>query len=221
MFIGHYSAAFVAATHPKAPKLGTLFIAAQLIDFGFFGLLLTGAERMRLSPGFTAMNPMDLYDMPLTHSLLGAAVWGLGFALILRIWLGNWAAGLIGGAVVLSHWLIDLLVHVPDLTLAGGDVKYGFGLWNHPAIAMPLEIGLTIGSAWLYTRSTSGPVKPMAILVAVLIALQAFNWFGPMPTKVDVTMTIMGYLGYGVATILAWWVTKNRKHRGKTLFAFN
>lgn len=214
MFVGHYSAAFVAATHPKAPRLGTLFVAAQLIDFGFFGLLLTGAERMRLTPGFTAMNPMDLYDMPLTHSLLGAVLWGLGFALILRFWLGNWTAGLIGCAVVVSHWLIDLLVHVPDLTLAGGDVKYGFGLWNHPAIAMPLEIGVTIGSAWLFARATHGPARPLIVLVAVLLVLQAFNWFGPVPAKVDAMMSVMGYLGYTIATALAWWVAQNRVLKG-------
>lgn len=214
MFVGHYSTAFVAATHPKAPRLGTLFVAAQLIDFGFFGLLLSGAERMRLTPGFTAMNPMDLYDMPLTHSLLGAILWGLGFALILRFWLGNWTAGLIGCAVVVSHWLIDLLVHVPDLTLAGGDVKYGFGLWNHPAIAMPLEIGVTIGSAWLFAQATHGPSRPLILLVAVLLALQAFNWFGPVPAKVDAMMSVMGYLGYTIATALAWWVAQNRVLKG-------
>ena len=35
MFIGHYAPAMIAATHPKAPGLGTLFVAGQLIDFGF------------------------------------------------------------------------------------------------------------------------------------------------------------------------------------------
>mgnify|MGYP003863924819 CR=1 FL=1 len=33
---------------------------------------------------------------------------------------------------------------MPDLTIAGSPPKLGLGLWNHPAIEMPLEIGITI-----------------------------------------------------------------------------
>ncbi len=80
MFIGHYSAAFAAAALPKAPKLGTPFVAAQLVDFGFFALVPMGIENMRITPGASVMNPLDLYDMPWTHSLLGALAWGAVFA---------------------------------------------------------------------------------------------------------------------------------------------
>jgi hypothetical protein len=50
MFIGHFAPAMVAATHPKAPGLGTLFVAGQLLDFGFFGLALAGIEKFRITP---------------------------------------------------------------------------------------------------------------------------------------------------------------------------
>ena len=85
MFIGHFAPAMVAATHPKAPGLGTLFVAGQLLDFGFFGLALAGIEKFRITPGITEMVPLDLYDMPYTHSLLGSAIWAAAFALL--IWL--------------------------------------------------------------------------------------------------------------------------------------
>jgi len=77
MFIGHYAPAFIAATSRRSPKLGTLFIAAQLVDISFFSLLLLDVEHMRLVPGATKMNPMDLYDMPWDHSLLGALGWAI------------------------------------------------------------------------------------------------------------------------------------------------
>ncbi|MGB7374735.1 hypothetical protein [Pontixanthobacter sp.] len=74
MFIGHWAPAFIAAAASKrSPKLGTLFIAAQLVDWGFFLFATVGLERMRIEPGITAMNPLDLYHMPYTHSLLGCA----------------------------------------------------------------------------------------------------------------------------------------------------
>ncbi|MBL0002237.1 MAG: hypothetical protein IPO97_15475 [Sphingomonadales bacterium] len=152
MFVGHYSAALVAAAHPKAPRLGTLFVAAQLMDLGFFTFVLTGTEHMRLTPGFTVMNNMDLYDMPLTHSLLGAGGLALVFGIAVALWLRSRMAGAIAGTVVVSHWVLDLLVHAPDLTLAGSPPKLGLGLWNCPAIEMPLEIGLLFASAWLFSR---------------------------------------------------------------------
>lgn len=212
MFVGHYSAAFVAAAHPKAPRLGTLFVAAQLIDFGFFGLLLTGAEKMRLTPGITTMNNMDLYDMPWTHSLLGATGWALGFGVIVWLWLRSREAGFITGLVVLSHWLLDLFVHRPDLTLAGGSPKFGLGLWNYPVIEMPLEIGLLFASAWLFARATKGKAWPLGVLLAVLLGLQAFNWFAPQPTEVDASQSILGLFAYSLAAVFAWWVARGRTH---------
>lgn len=51
MFVGHWSAAFVAAAaHKRAPRLGTLFVAAQLVDWGFFALATVGVERCGWCP---------------------------------------------------------------------------------------------------------------------------------------------------------------------------
>jgi hypothetical protein len=215
MFIGHYSAALVAACYKPSPKLGTLFVAAQLVDIGFFSLVLTGGEAMRITPGFTAMNPLDLYHMPYTHSLVGAALWGAAFALLLRLLGIGWRGAIMGGAVVLSHWFIDLLVHAPDLTLAGSPPKFGLGLWNHPVIAMPLEIAITAGALGLYLRATRpvGTSWAVPVFIAVLAALQAFNWFAPPPTTYDTSVPIMGLVAYGVAIALAAWVARGRTFR--------
>jgi hypothetical protein len=215
MFIGHYSAAFAAAAIPKAPKLGTLFIAAQLVDFGFFVFVPLGIEHMRIDPAASVMNPLDLYDMPWTHSLLAAFAWAAAFATVLKLTIGNWTAALIGGTVVVSHWFLDLVVHVPDLTLAGSAPKLGLGLWNHPAIAMPLEIALLLGTAGLYAVSTRPDEKPRAllILVGVLLLFQAIHWFGPPPTAVDVRLWGLALFVFVIATMLASWVARNRVPR--------
>lgn len=212
MFVGHYSAAFAAAALPKAPKLGTLFIAAQLVDFAFFIFVPLGIEHMRVDPATSVMNPFDLYDMPWTHSLLAAFAWAAAFAIVLRVTIGNWTAALIGGAVVVSHWFLDLIVHVPDLTLVGSPPKFGFGLWNHPTIAMPLEIGLLLGSAGLYAVSTRPDNSPRAllILVGVLLLFQAVHWFGPPPAAVDVSLWGLALFVFVIATLLASWVARNR-----------
>jgi hypothetical protein len=208
MFIGHFAPALVAATHKDAPSLPVLFIGAQLVDWAFFGLLLTGAEQMRVSPGISVMNPMDLYHMPYTHSLLGSAVFGALFAALIWIASRNRTAALIGFAVVVSHWLLDLLVHVPDLTIAGSPPKLGLGLWNHPAIEMPLEIGITMGALWLYARATGGLRLSIYVLASILLILQTFNWFGPVATVVDANTTWFAWFAYGAATLAAWWAAR-------------
>jgi hypothetical protein len=210
MFVGHYSAALVAAAHPKAPKLGTLFVAAQLVDIGFFSFVLAGVEHMRLTPGITVMNNMDLYDMPWTHSLIGALGWALALGLVVWLWLRSRAAGVISGSVVFSHWLLDLLVHRPDLTLAGSPPKLGLGLWNYPAVEMPLEIVLLLGSAWLFARAVRPSIGRLALLILLLLGLQGFNWFAPQPTELDASQSILGLVAYMLAAAVAWWVARGR-----------
>jgi len=213
MFIGHWAPAFAAAALSKrAPKLGTLFIAAQLVDWGFFVLATVGIEKMRVEPGATALVPFDLYHMPYTHSLLGSAVWALGFAIILLIARRDMVAALLGGAVVLSHWFIDLLVHRPDLTLAGGEARYGFGIWNHPAIAISLEIALTFAAFLWYIRRTKGPVMPPWILLMLLLAMQSINWFGPQPTEAGIGLYLTALASFGFAALVAYWVGTTRRH---------
>jgi membrane-bound metal-dependent hydrolase YbcI (DUF457 family) len=217
MFIGHWAPAFIAAAHPKAPKLGTLFIAAQLVDLGFFSLMLLGVEKMRVVPGMSVMNPMDLYHMPYTHSLLGSALWAAGFAAILYAFTKNRTGALIGGAVVLSHWFLDLLVHVPDLTLWGSEPKLGFGLWNHPAIAMPLELGLTFGALFYFmvgTRAVAGTARlTVGLLAILLLTVQMVNWFGPPPGEVTAGAAILVLGTYLLMSLLAAWVGATRVHR--------
>ena len=215
MFIGHYGPAFLAATSRRAPKLGTLFIAAQLVDLGFFGLMLAGVEHMRLVPGITRMNPMDLYDMPWTHSLVGALGWSAGFALLLWLWQKRTSVALIGGAVVFSHWLLDLLVHRPDLTLAGSPPAYGFGLWNHPIIEMPLEAMFGFGGLVLFATRTrpTGPAGrwPIIVLALTMVAFEDIDWFLPKPTTVTAAIPLGALFAYIVMATLAWWVSRTQE----------
>lgn len=212
MFIGHFAPAFVAAAlGPRAPKLGTAFLAAQLIDWAFFALAIVGVEKMRIEPGATVMVPYDLYYYPFTHSLLGATLWALGFGLIVLISQRSALAGLLSGAVVLSHWVLDFVAHRPDLPLGMGEARYGLGLWNYPEAAMPLEIGITLAAFYFYLKRTRGPVGQPLILLLVLLGLQAVNWFGPEPIEAGLFIYLQALIAFGVLTFLAAWVGENRQ----------
>ncbi len=213
MFIGHFAPALVAAARPKAAGLGKLFVAAQLVDIGFAALLIPGIEAMRIVPGITAMNPMDLYHMPFTHSLLGASVWAAVFGLIV------WAAtkrreAAVGVAlVVVSHWLIDLLVHIPDLTLFGSPPRIGLGLWNYPLVEMPLEIALVGGALVYYARRTQAPsgYRRLWILAALLAVFQAIDWFGPKEPLYSLAIPATMLFAYAFLATVAQWAGANRK----------
>src|SRR4051812_33266835 len=71
VFVGHYSASFAAKRIDSRVPLWLLFLAAQFLDVVWSPLVMLGVERMRIVPGITASNALDLYYMPYTHSLVG------------------------------------------------------------------------------------------------------------------------------------------------------
>jgi hypothetical protein len=221
MFIGHFAPAFVAAAvSPRSPGLGTLFVAAQLVDWGFFALAIGGVEKMRIEPGATAMVPFDLYHMPYTHSLIGTAFWALACTMVIAIAKRNTVGGLLAGAVVASHWLLDWLTHRPDLTIWGSGDAYGLGLWNYPAIAIPLELGITLAAFLFYVRRTRGPIGQPLILLGIMLVLQAINWFGPAPGEASIFLYVQALLAFAIMTGVAVWVGENRYYKQRRGLAF-
>src|SRR5215471_18695242 len=111
MFIGHYSVSFAGkAAEPRVP-LWLLFVAVQFVDILWAIFVLLGIEKVRIVPGITASNALDLYYMPFTHSLVGAVFWSaLAFRLCQSFSsLKGWRSGLLVGAAVFSHWILDLI----------------------------------------------------------------------------------------------------------------
>lgn len=214
MYIGHFATAFAArAITDETPRLGTLCIAAQLVDWMFFTFAILGIEKLRIVPGITKMNPLDLYYMPITHSLIGTVLIASAFGAIIFVLSRNLVAATWVAIVVAAHWLFDLLVHRPDLTIAGGADKLGFGLWNRPEIAIPLELALILLTFWWYVKRTKGPIVPPLILLGVMLLFQAVNWFGPQPEAADIGFYLTALVSFGIVTALAYWLDETRWHK--------
>lgn len=214
MFIGHFAPAFVAAgVSPERPRLATMFVAAQLADWGFFSLATLGIEHMHVDPAASIMVPYDLYDMPFTHSLIGITILAAAFFGIVAVARRDLRLGVIAGLVVLSHWFADWLVHVPDLTLDGTPPKFGLGLWNYPWVAIPLELALTFGAFAFFIRRTRGPMGPPLVLAGTLLLFQLVNWFAPQPASAGPVLYLQALFAFGVLTAIAVWVGENRWFR--------
>jgi membrane-bound metal-dependent hydrolase YbcI (DUF457 family) len=221
MFVGHYAAALAAkAAEPRAP-LWTYVIAAQLVDIGWAGLIMTGAEKMSIDASLPG-SALVLYHMPWTHSLPAALVWSLGAALLVRLALKlPTRAAVFVGLVVFSHWLLDLLVHRPDLALWFDGPKLGFGLWNYPVPEQAVEIGLlaVAGVFWAAQRVRAGrPAWPAALFLAILVAVQITAMVMPAAGGA-VQMGLMALVVYLIVGAMAWAVERSPVDVGERLRA--
>ena len=185
MFVGHYSASFLGkAAAPRVP-LWVFLVAAQLVDVAWAIFVLTGIERFHLDARLPS-NPLVLDFMPYTHSLVGTVGWAaLAAGAVYAVpRLRTATAALATALVVCSHWVLDVLVHRPDMTLAGGDPRLGLALWDRPFLAYALEVALLAGAAAfaLVQRDADGAERRAVVNgVALLIALQTFTVLGPVP----------------------------------------
>ena len=215
MFVGHYGPSFaIKSVRPGVP-LWLLFIAVQLIDVGWAILVLAGIEKVRIAPGITASNPLDLYYMPYTHGLVAVILWSVAAAVLVWLFprLATRSAAIWIAVAVFSHWVLDFLVHRPDLPLYDDTMKVGLGLWNYPAVALSLEAILLFGGMILYLRMTKprntiGRVGP-PVFGIVMLAIQTYIFFGPPP--VSPTAAALTALGsYIVFAAIAEWLARQR-----------
>jgi hypothetical protein len=215
MFIGHYGPALGLKPLCKPVPLWVLFIAVQWLDVGWSVLVLAGIEKVRIVPGYTQGSALDLYYMPYTHSLGGALALSvlLGAIVAWCIRGSRLRAFLIVAAAAFSHWLLDLLVHVPDLPIYDDTLKVGLGLWRHLWISLPLELASLALGAWLYarylpTQRVHGD-RWLGLFVLAMAALEIYNAFAPAPTE-PAGMAGAALLAYGVLAALAGLVDRAR-----------
>ncbi len=214
MFIGHYAVALGAKRAAPGVSLGTLFLATQMVDLLWPLFLLLGFEHVRIDPGNTVMTPLDFYDYPITHSLLGAVAWSLLTGLLYYGFRSNVRNALVVAGTVLSHWILDLLTHRPDLPLGFGSTVYvGLGLWNSLWGTLLLELCLFLAGLFLYTGCTRARDRygsyGLWSLAAILLLVYAGNIFGPPPPS-EAAIAIAGNAGW-VFVVWAYVVDRHRE----------
>lgn len=214
MFIGHFALGFSAKQVTPEVSLGTLFLAAQFIDLLWPTFLLLGIEHVRIDPGATAVTPLAFEHFPFSHSLLAVLGWAVllgGAYFALR---RDRRGALVLGLLVLSHWLLDLLVHRPDLPLTPwGQTVVGLRLWSSLLLTLALEVPLFMLGVWLYVRSTVA-IDPagrwgLVGLVLFLFVVYAGNVLGTPPPSV----AAIAWLGQFQWLLVFWgyWVDRHRR----------
>ena len=214
MFIGHFGIGLIGKKVAPRASLGTWFLSTQLLDGLWPIFLLLGWEHVKIQPGITKFTPLNLYDYPISHSLLIVICWSLLFGLIYYAVRRNKKVAILLGLGVASHWLLDFIVHRPDLPIIpGGHTYAGLDLWDYPVLTMLLEIPLYLVGVYLYFRSTRakdkiGIIAPWFFFIFLFIAY-FMSSFGPPPPDVN-TLAWVGMTGW-LMMVYTYWFDRHRE----------
>lgn len=219
MFIGHFGIGLALKRADKTLSLGLLFIAVQLSDLIYGVTLLTGIEKVSIISGTNPLTSAQYTFFPYSHSLVATLILAGLVALIFlvvpfKIGLSKSRTAQVMATAVLSHFILDAIVHNPDIDLLGNGVyKIGLGLWNYPIISYVVEALLLIAGLWIYLKSTKGNDfngrYGLPILSVILLILNGVITFVLYPTNVE-NFTVMMLVVYIVIIIIAFWLDRKR-----------
>jgi hypothetical protein len=217
MFLGHFALGFAAKKVDARLSLGTAFVAAQLADVAWPVLVLSGVERVAIAPGDTAVTPLRFESYPYSHSLVALALWGAAFGALHYLWRSRARAAILLALLVVSHWVLDVVSHRPDVPLAPwGDAVLGLGLWRSRPATLAVEGLLFTGGVAIYFAATRGRDGAgrwgLATLVGVLGIAYLAAVFGPPPPSVS-AVALAGLVGAALLMPWAAWVDRHRSPR--------
>jgi hypothetical protein len=214
MFVGHYGVSFAAKRAEASIPLWVLFLAVQLLDIVWAVLVLLGVEKVQIAPGAMASTAIGFDYAPYSHSLPSALVLAcvasIAYGALSRS--GGMRASLIVGAAVLSHWVLDFVVHVGDLPLIGNSMRVGLGLWTEPTYSLALDGVLLLGGLLWYQRFRPGRLNRTTMFCRVLFAVQAFMLFYPPPASIT-AIAVSALAAYFVFAAVIWLLEDRRDTR--------
>jgi hypothetical protein len=213
MFIGHFAVGFAAKKFAPKTSLAVLLAAPLFLDILWPVFVLAGCEQVRIAPGNTRFTPLEFVSYPWSHSLVMSVVWATVFALIYQIIARYWPGAAVIWLGVLSHWVLDWVVHGPDMPLYPGGPRIGLGLWNSIAGTMVVELGMFTAGVWLYVRVTRARDRigryGFTAYLGLLLAIYIANCFASPPPSTNT----VAWAGIGLPIIFlpwAWWFDRHR-----------
>jgi hypothetical protein len=213
MLLGHYGAAFAGKRFAPRSSLGLLNFAGEFLDELWPILVLGGVEEVRVAADGMPANPLEFVYYPYSHSLAFAILWSVVIGGLYYAVRRYRRGAIVVGLLVLSHWILDLPMHRPDLPLwPGSSVKVGFGAWRSIPLTIVLEL-LVFGAGLIVYMRTTRPRDwigrwGFAAMVAVLLAIFLGGFTGaPPPNGQAVAMSALLlwlFVPWG------WWVDRHR-----------
>jgi hypothetical protein len=218
LFAGHIGAALAIGRAERRINIGIFVFAAVLLDLVLWLFILLGWESVTITADFAKSHQPE-FVFPYSHGLIAGVGWsGVAAAATFlfrpRLKEATPRAAALVAAAVFSHWLLDALVHAPEMPLAGaGSMKIGLGLWNTMPAALALEAFIVVAGLFLFlsgaglTRAKKGGLAALCLLVLGFTV--AGMTVAPPPPSV-VAMAASSLATIILVSALAGWLGKLR-----------
>lgn len=218
MFLGHFGVAFAAKRAAPRTSLGALTFAAQFADELWPILLLLGVEQVRIVRDMPGALGLEFTYYPFSHSLLLSIVWGILIGGAYYLLKRDARAASVIGLLVVSHWFLDLPMHVRDLPLWPGasSTKVGWGLWHSIVATYVIEFTIFGAGIWAYVRATRARDRVgrwgLWAYVLVLAVIYVLSNGPPPPSE---RVLAWSALAIWLFPPWAWWVDRHRYYTGR------
>jgi membrane-bound metal-dependent hydrolase YbcI (DUF457 family) len=221
MHTGHFAIGLIGKRLEPKLSLGTLFLASLLCDLLWCVFMIAGIEHVRIRPGITitpgmrAIDVLEASEIAYSHSLLMTAVWGVLLGLLYFSWRRNRRAAWVLVAAVLSHWVLDVISHPPDMPLMPGAVqqRFGLGLWNSIPATLVIEGAVWTVAVILYVRAArpTSRVGSFVFWIGVFVITAAWigNITGPPPANLS-TIGFSSLTYFSITVGWAYWTNRTR-----------
>jgi hypothetical protein len=208
MFIGHFAVA--EALQQAAPEV-PLWVSLTGVSFPdlMWGLtVVAGIEQVEINPNSPLIKDIRFVRYPYSHSLVLTNLIACIPAAFIGYFYGSMAAAIVFLAASISHWLLDTVVHLPDLPVLGfgADVKVGFGLWRYGGLAFAVEYLLLAAATVIFVpRQAWAPVLVAGALLHALNANAFFGFTKTNPTKSTTQLALLTLFGFILAIAAFQW----------------
>jgi hypothetical protein len=212
VFVGHLALGFAGKRIEPAGSLGTWMLAVMLADLLVFPFLIAGIEHTGALHGVTTNRFAG--DVPYSHSLLMDVVWAALFAAGYYVLRRHSRAAWLLFAAVLSHWVLDVISHRPDMALAPGvRVRLGLGLWNSVPATLIVEGGAWLLAVIVYVRASRAKNRVGVFALWIGIVLLTLSWYSNITAGMDpnpVRAGISGLVFFSIVIAWAYWIDRAR-----------
>ncbi len=153
MVAGHFGFAAMVKSRERTAPAWALMLATVWIDVVFVPLFVFHTETVHaVHSGYGGL----IIHAEYTHSIVGMLALSALLGAMFLPRKGKRVA-LVVALVSASHWVLDLVVHRPDMPVLPGNLGslplLGFGLWNYPKASACVELVLVVAGAVMYWRA--------------------------------------------------------------------
>lgn len=216
MGVGHLAIGLMLRRAEPRVNLGLLFFASLLLDFLLGVFYWLGFEQASIPAHYENAHSV-IFSFPYSHGLVASFLWAVLMFLLARyLWRkeDKTRIGIIFGLAVFSHFILDFIVHAPDLPALGRDShKLGLGLWEHMSIALILEMSLVVAGLILFLNRAgeTSPGRRIGILI-LMVAFSILTAIG-MTATAPPNMTVLAVSWVATPLVLssiAFWLDRKR-----------